>query len=77
MRNPIGLLGVESRMTTTTMRLAAIGAQRTRAETVPRPDLEPIFTALARQWQTDVRLVPGQPDPTWASLTSLCPWPGR
>ncbi|WP_143060189.1 hypothetical protein [Streptomyces sp. TLI_105] len=64
-------------MTTTTMRLAPIGAQRTGSETVRRPDLEPIFTELARQWQTAGRLVPGQPDQEWMTLTLSYPWPGR
>ncbi|MFB8166175.1 hypothetical protein [Streptomyces rubiginosohelvolus] len=63
-------------MTTTTMRLASIGAQRTGSETVPRPDLEPIFTELARQWQTAGRPVPGQPDQEWVILSRSSPWSG-
>ncbi len=62
---------------TTTMRLAPIGAQRTGSETVPRPDLEPIFTELVRQWQTAGRLVPGQADQEWTILAHSSPWPGR
>ncbi|MFF8610980.1 hypothetical protein ACF06X_34305 [Streptomyces sp. NPDC015346] len=65
-------------MTTTTMRLApAIGVQRRGHgdETVHRPDLEPIFTELARRWESDGRLVPGQPDEEWTILARQYPWP--
>ncbi|WEO92809.1 hypothetical protein A6P39_001010 [Streptomyces sp. FXJ1.172] len=61
---------------TTTMRLApAIGGQRSTSETGPRPALEPIFTALARQWETAGRLVPGRPDEEWTILARRYPWP--
>ncbi|MEU7297916.1 hypothetical protein AB0A76_32750 [Streptomyces exfoliatus] len=63
---------------TTTMRLTpVIGVQRDGSETVPRPELEPIFTALARQWETDGRLVPRRPDEEWTILARRSPWPGR
>ncbi|MGW6405151.1 hypothetical protein [Streptomyces sp. NPDC055134] len=59
---------------TTTMRLTpVIGAQRIGSETVPRAELEPIFTELAGQWETDGRLVPGRPDEEWTTLARLCP----
>ncbi|MER0445739.1 hypothetical protein ABR738_14410 [Streptomyces sp. Edi4] len=64
---------------TPTMRLLrltpAIGAQRAGSETVPHPALEPIFTALAKQWETDGRLVPGRVDEEWTILTRRYPWP--
>ncbi|NEA66624.1 MULTISPECIES: hypothetical protein [unclassified Streptomyces] len=47
------------------------------SETVPRPELEPIFTALAGQWETDGRLVPGRADEEWTILARRYPWPGR
>lgn len=61
------------------MRLTpVIGAQRGgSSETVPRPDLEPIYTALARQWGGDGRLVPGQADEEWTILARRYPWPAR
>ncbi|MFF1411215.1 hypothetical protein ACFVX6_15710 [Streptomyces sp. NPDC058289] len=63
---------------TTPMRLTpVIGVQRSTSETVPRPELEPICTALARQWETDGRLVPGRADEEWTILTRRYPWPGR
>lgn len=60
------------------MRLTpVIGVQRSGSETVPRPELEPIFTALAGQWETDGRLVPGQTDEEWTILARRYPWPGH
>ncbi|WP_228982178.1 hypothetical protein [Streptomyces sp. DH12] len=63
---------------TTTMRLTpAIGVQRSGGETAPRPELEPIFTALAARWETDGRTVPGRADEEWAVLARRYPWPVR
>ncbi|MFE2749647.1 hypothetical protein ACFXKX_35905 [Streptomyces scopuliridis] len=63
---------------TTTMRLAPVsGVQRSESETVPRPELEPIFTELAEQWEMGGRLVPGQPDEEWTIRARRYPWPGR
>ncbi|MFI1769767.1 hypothetical protein ACH41H_48425 [Streptomyces sp. NPDC020800] len=62
----------------TTMRLTpVIGVQRASSEMVPGPELEPIFTALAQQWETDGRLVPGRADDEWTVLARRCPWPTR
>ncbi len=52
-----------------------IGVQRSGGETIPFPGLEPIFTALAAQWESDGRLVPGQADEEWTILTRRYPWP--
>lgn len=52
-----------------------IGVQRTRGETVPRPELEPIFTELADRWESAGRLVPGRADEEWSTLARLHPWP--
>ncbi|RVU15907.1 hypothetical protein EOT10_38030 [Streptomyces antnestii] len=64
-------------MTTTTERRApTIGTQqRSGEEAVLRSGLEPIYTQLARQWETDGRPVPGRPDEQWTRLTCWCPWP--
>ncbi|MGW7201301.1 hypothetical protein [Streptomyces chryseus] len=63
---------------TTTMRITpVIGAQRGGSETVPRPELEPIFTQLAARWASDGRAVPGRADEEWTLLTRRYPWPGR
>ncbi|MGP4003525.1 hypothetical protein [Streptomyces sp. 8N706] len=63
---------------TTAMRLApVIGGQRSGSETVPRPELEPIFTALAEQWESAGRAVPGQADEEWTILARRYAWPGR
>jgi len=49
---------------TTTMRLTpVIGVRRGASETVSRPELEPIFTALAARWQTAGRGVGGPRPP--------------
>ncbi|MFH7598040.1 hypothetical protein WDV06_23505 [Streptomyces racemochromogenes] len=64
-------------MTITRRLTPTIGAQHHGSEeTVPRPELEPIFTDLARQWETDGRLVPGRADEEWAIL-ARSPWPPR
>ncbi|MFD3537014.1 hypothetical protein [Streptomyces sp. NPDC058664] len=64
-------------ITSTTMRPApVIGVQRRSGETVPRSGLEPIFSELARRWETDGRLVPGRPDKEWTVLACRSPWPG-
>ncbi|MEU4733157.1 hypothetical protein [Streptomyces sp. NPDC023588] len=58
---------------TTTMRLTSrVGVQRSRRETVPRPELEPIFAELATQWE---RAVPGRADEEWTILARRYPWP--
>lgn len=54
-----------------------IGVQREGSETVPHPELEPIFTELARRGDADGRLVPGRTDKEWAILARHYPWPGR
>ncbi len=60
------------------MRLTPLsGGQRSTSERVPRPELEPIFTELAEQWETDGRLVPGQVDEEWTILARRYRWPGR
>ncbi|PRH79642.1 hypothetical protein C6N75_08360 [Streptomyces solincola] len=62
---------------TTTMRLTpAIGVQRNGSETVPRAELEPIFTELAKRWEASGRAVPGRTDEEWAILARRYPWPG-
>ncbi|MET7567470.1 hypothetical protein ABZT04_03045 [Streptomyces sp. NPDC005492] len=65
-------------MTPTMRRLRlppVIGVQRDSSETVPRPELEPIFTALAEQWETNGRLVPGRVDEEWTILARHLLWP--
>ncbi|MFK8907049.1 hypothetical protein [Streptomyces sp. YS-3] len=63
-------------MTTTTIRRRpVIGAQRGAGSAAPLPELEPIFTELARRWETTGRLVPGRHDEEWAILTRPYPWP--
>ncbi|MCX5233524.1 hypothetical protein [Streptomyces sp. NBC_00233] len=65
--------------TTTTMRFRRpnIGTQRKgEGETVPLPELEPIFTELAQRWESEGRLVPGREDEEW-NLTARSHWPGR
>lgn len=48
-----------------------IGTQRNgEGETVPLPELEPIFTELARRWESEGRLVPGRDDEEWTVLTA-------
>ncbi|MFB7931972.1 hypothetical protein ACFC4C_23030 [Streptomyces sp. NPDC056039] len=62
---------------TATMRLTpAIGGQRSGSKTVPRSELEPIFTELAAWWETDSRAVLGRPDEEWTVLARRY-WPGR
>lgn len=63
--DPNGLRGVEPAVTTTTMRLTPGGGA---GETLHRPELEPIFTELARQWAASGRLVPGRVDAEWTVL---------
>ncbi|MFJ8828303.1 hypothetical protein ACIREE_42160 [Streptomyces sp. NPDC102467] len=59
----------------TTMRLTpVIGVQRSGSESIPHPGLEPIFTALAEQWESDGRLVPGRADEEWTALVRRYPW---
>ncbi|WP_371591706.1 hypothetical protein [Streptomyces virginiae] len=41
----------------------------------PRPELEPIFTALAALWESDGRAVPGRTNEEWAVLARRYPWP--
>jgi hypothetical protein len=61
---------------TTTMRFTpVIRARRRGNEAIPRPDLEPIFTELARQWETAGRLVPGRAEEDWTTLISHYPRP--
>ncbi|MFF3691657.1 hypothetical protein [Streptomyces sp. NPDC002187] len=64
-------------MTTTMQPTPAVGVQRSGSETIFRPELEPIFTELVRQWESDGRLVPGRPDEEWTILARRCTWPGR
>ncbi|MER6599733.1 hypothetical protein ACWDBC_08330 [Streptomyces parvus] len=64
-------------MSTTTRLASHVGVQRSGSETVPRPELEPIFTELAARWETDGRLVPGRADEEWTVLARRYPWPGR
>ncbi|MFI8872249.1 hypothetical protein [Streptomyces sp. NPDC055243] len=54
-----------------------IGMQRSGSETGACPELEPIFTALAEQWENDGRLVPGRADEEWTILARRYPWPTR
>lgn len=75
--NPDGLGGVEPGVTTPMRLTPRVGAQRSDSETVPRPELEPIFTALAARWKSDGRAVPGRADEEWAVLARRYPWPGR
>ncbi|MEU6055838.1 hypothetical protein ABZ829_36095 [Streptomyces xanthochromogenes] len=46
-----------------------IGMQRSGSETIPRPQLEPILTTLAEQWERDGCLVAGRTDGEWTTLT--------
>ncbi|MFJ7272629.1 hypothetical protein ACIQV3_39385 [Streptomyces sp. NPDC099050] len=63
-------------MTTTTMRLTpVIGGRRGGGETVPRPDLEPIYAALVQEWQNTGRLDPGRHEEEGATLARRYPWP--
>ncbi|MEU2955782.1 hypothetical protein [Streptomyces xanthochromogenes] len=56
------------------MRLTTvIGMQRSGSETIPRRQLEPIFTTLAEQRERDGRLVPGRTNEEWTTLTLLYP----
>lgn len=50
------------------------GVQRVASE-VPRPELEPTFTELARRWESDGRLAPGRADQQWAVMARRYPWP--
>jgi hypothetical protein len=77
MSDPRGVEGVETGVTTTMRLTPAIGRQRTGSETVPRPELEPIFTELAAQWASDGRARPGRPDEEWAVLARRVPLPVR
>jgi hypothetical protein len=61
----------------TTRLTPVIGVQREASETVPRPELEQIFTELARRWESDGRLVPGRTDEERILLARRYPWPGR
>lgn len=49
-------------MATTMRRTPVTGVGHPRSETVLRPELEPIFTELAEQWESAGRLVPGRAD---------------
>lgn len=45
-----------------------------RAGTVLHPTAEPpVFAALAAQWRSAGRMVPGQTDPEWTALTAHVP----
>ncbi|MGW2815702.1 hypothetical protein [Streptomyces sp. NPDC001415] len=46
---------------------------RQRGPARPRPGREPIFTALARQRESDSRLVLGRADEDWTILTRQYP----
>lgn len=46
--------------TTTMWFTAVIRGRPAGGETIPRPDLEPIFTELARQWEMNHRRVVGR-----------------
>lgn len=48
-----------------------------RSEPVRRPELEPIFSELAEQWESAGRLVPGRADEEWTILARRSPWPNR
>ncbi|MFJ4866328.1 hypothetical protein [Streptomyces sp. NPDC088748] len=61
---------------TTMMPLSQFMAgQRDPGESVPRPGLEPVYAALAQEWQTAGRLVPGRYDEEWAVLARYT-WAG-
>lgn len=46
------------------------------AGTVLHPTPEPpVFAALAAQWRSAGRMVPGQSDPEWSALTAHIPPP--
>ncbi|NUS16957.1 MAG: hypothetical protein HOY69_37105 [Streptomyces sp.] len=46
------------------------------AGTVLRPAAEPpVFAALAAQWRSAGRMVPGQSDPEWSDLVAGVPQP--
>ncbi|MBX9427007.1 hypothetical protein [Streptomyces lateritius] len=74
MDNPDRSGGVELGMTTTMPLTPVIGVQRSDSETVPRPELEPIFTALAARWESDGWAVPGRADEEWTDLAGRYPW---
>ncbi|MFI5987756.1 hypothetical protein ACIBEA_43750 [Streptomyces sp. NPDC051555] len=62
----------------TTMRLTPVtGVGHPRSETVLRPELEPIFSELAEQWESAGHLVPGRADEEWTILARRYPWPSR
>ncbi|KAB7835511.1 hypothetical protein [Streptomyces mobaraensis] len=63
-------------MTTTRRLTSHVGVQRNGSETVPRPELEPIFTELAARWESSGRAVPGRPDKEWTVLARQPTWPG-
>ncbi|MGW0604094.1 hypothetical protein [Streptomyces sp. NPDC002640] len=69
--------GVEAGVTTTMRLTPHVAAQRGGSETVPRPELEPIFTELAARWESSGRAVPGRADEEWAVLARRYPWPVR
>ncbi|MFI6967285.1 hypothetical protein [Streptomyces sp. NPDC050255] len=64
-------------MTTTKQLTPVIGVQHASSETIPRHELEPIFTEIAGQWEHDGRAVPGREDEEWTSLARRSPWPGH
>ncbi|GHI84884.1 hypothetical protein Sxan_22480 [Streptomyces xanthophaeus] len=60
------------------MRLTPVsGVAHPRSETVLRPELEPIFSELAGQWESAGRPVPGRADEEWTILACRYPWPTR
>lgn len=62
---------------TTTAWFTSIIRARQRGDSTPvaRPDLEPIFTELARQWEAEGRLVPGRANEEGATPAHRFPWP--
>ncbi|MEV5795709.1 hypothetical protein G3I62_27955 [Streptomyces sp. SID14446] len=77
MGNPDGAEVVEPGVTTTMRLRPVIGVQRSGSETIPRPELEPIFAELAARWESDGRAVPGRADEEWKVLARRYPWPRR
>lgn len=61
--------GFEPDGATTTMWFTPVARVWRRGnEAVLRPDLEPIFTELVRQWETAGRFVPGRADEEWTAI---------
>lgn len=50
------------------------------ADSAARPgaaEAAPVFAALARQWRSEGRAVPGARDHEWEALVGRPAWPGR